>query len=110
MEKFLSPDYRRIFNDILEKKCPEKRDSCQSVLGKKELSVLDVIRLNELIFGRGNKDSFIMNQKHKSYNETAIIKILNYQKQNRLNNKQLSLHFNLSRNTVTKWRKMFKLV
>lgn len=107
MNKFLPPDYKKIFNDIIEKKHPEKRDCCQSILSKNELSVLDVIRLNNLVFGRSSKDESIMNQKYKSYNKKSIIEILNYQKQNRLNNTQLAMHFKLSRNTVTKWKKMF---
>ncbi|BFO67477.1 helix-turn-helix domain-containing protein [Chryseobacterium sp. KCF3-3] len=107
MKKKISPDYKKIFNDIIEKKYPDRRDSCQSILNKNELSMLDVILLNKLIFGKNNKEYFTTNQKYKSYNEATILKILNYQKENKLNNTQLARYFNLSRNTVTKWKKIF---
>lgn len=48
-----------------------------------------------------------MNQKYRSYDKATIIEILNYQKKNSLNNTQLSNHFKLSRNTVTKWKTLF---
>lgn len=48
-----------------------------------------------------------INKKHRSYSKSDIIKILNHQKKNQLNNSQLARHFGLSRNTVTKWKRLF---
>ena len=59
-------------------------------------------KLNEIIFGKKTE-----NQKFKSYKRSDILKILDYQKKYKLNNSQLANHFNISRNTVTKWKKMF---
>jgi hypothetical protein len=108
MNKNNLPDYKLIFSDILSKKYPEKKTACQLILNKEELSILDVIKLNEIIFGSSDKESFVDNQKYKAYDESAIIYMLDYQKKNKLNNIQLANFFKLSRNTVAKWKKAFK--
>lgn len=104
MEKNHEPNYKRIFTDILIRKHPDKLKICSPILRKKELTVLDILQLNKLIF---NTENININQKHKSFNETAILEILDHQKKYNLNNSQLASHFRLSRNTVTKWRKLF---
>ncbi|WP_312553757.1 helix-turn-helix domain-containing protein [Empedobacter brevis] len=100
------PDYKQIFLDILEKKYPTKKEKCWPILNQDCLSVLDIIRLNKIIFDT-DKENEEFNQKHRSYNKSTILKILDYQKKYNLNNSQLAHHFNLSRNTVAKWKKMF---
>ncbi|PWN66561.1 transposase [Chryseobacterium oncorhynchi] len=104
-KKILKPDYKRIYNDLIDRKYPEKKIEFKSMLEKKTLSTLDIIKLNQRIFGE--KEDFILNQKHRSYDKTAILEILDYQKINKLNNKQLALKFNMSRNTIGKWKKIF---
>lgn len=101
-------NYRKIFNDIIEKKYPHKKEICQPILDKPKLTVMDIDRLNKLIF-EPNKEMKIANQKLKSYNEESILKILQYQKTYELNNTELAAHFKLSRNTVTKWKKLYPL-
>lgn len=107
MERIKTPDYKRIFNDIISMKYPQKYKDCASLLQKNKLSVLDVIELNKRIFGYSGKEVMNMNQKHRSYSKNDILQILDYQKRNNLNNSQLALHFKLSRNTVSKWKKLF---
>ncbi|MDH0658616.1 helix-turn-helix domain-containing protein [Empedobacter sp. GD03865] len=97
------PNYKRIYSDILTKKYPEKKEVCSQINKKENLSVLDIISLNEKIFGTNPSH----NQKLRSYFKSDIIKILDYQKKHNLNNSQLASHFNLSRNTVAKWKKKF---
>ncbi|MGE8555577.1 MAG: helix-turn-helix domain-containing protein [Chryseobacterium jejuense] len=104
-KKVLKPDYIRIYNDLIDRKYPEKKIEFKSILEKKTLSTLDVIKLNQRIFG--GTEYFILNQKHRSYDKKAILEILDYQKKNNLNNKQLALKFNMSRNTIGKWKKLF---
>lgn len=104
-----TPDYKKIFNDIINIKFPEKKETCSHLLDKPDLSVLDIIDLNELLFRNSSKENRIFNQKHRSYNESVIYQILEYQKKNRLNNSQLAGHFKLSRNTVTKWKSLFPI-
>lgn len=106
MEKS-NPDYHRIYSDIINKKHPEKKEECKAFLSKKELSVLDIIELNTKIFGLPDRSTETFNQKHRSYDTSAILKILAHQKTNKLNNTELAQHFKLSRNTVTKWKKLF---
>lgn len=104
-----TPDYKKIFTDIINIKFPEKKEKCSHLLEKSDLSVLDVINLNELLFRNCSKENSVFNQKHRSYNESAIYHILEYQKKNRLNNSQLAKHFKLSRNTITKWKSLFSV-
>lgn len=103
MEKF-APDYKRIYSDIINKKYPHKRQECSDLLKKSNLSVLDIIKLNRKIFGLNRQQS---TYRHRSYKESDILEILNYQKTNMINNAQLARHFNISRNTIAKWKKLF---
>ncbi|MEC3875647.1 helix-turn-helix domain-containing protein [Chryseobacterium salviniae] len=100
------PNYKRIFEDIISRKCPEKYELCAHLLNKSEISTMDVLKLNDIIFDK-NRESESTNQKHKSYDTDTIHKILNYQKENNLSNVAVSKHFNLSRSTVSKWKKTF---
>ncbi|HCA06132.1 helix-turn-helix domain-containing protein [Chryseobacterium sp.] len=101
------PNYRKIYNDIIDAKYAHLRIFCQPILSKENLSTLDVIRLNNIIFGIDDKKVEIFNQGHRSYDNETILKILSYQEINKLNNSELALHFKLSRNTVKKWRQIF---
>lgn len=103
MEKS-SPNYKQIFKDILDRKYPEKRNACENILNKTTLSIVDVIEINTKIFGIGIINN---SQKFRSYKKSDILNILDYQKENGLNNSQLANHFRLSRNTVSKWKKLF---
>ncbi|UTX48897.1 helix-turn-helix domain-containing protein [Chryseobacterium sp. MA9] len=104
-----SPDYKKIYEDMLSKKFPEKILICSGILNKKVLSVLDIIKINQLICGAPDKDIEVFNQKHRFYDQQAILEILEYQKKNELNNSQVSRHFKISRNSVAKWKKMFNI-
>ncbi len=98
------PNYKKIFEDIIRKKClhPEKYSL---MLNKKNFSHLDVIKLNDLIFHKSNKDLSV--RKFRAYNKLTIMEILEYQKKNNINNTELSRYFKLSRNTIAKWKKCF---
>ncbi|SHF79519.1 transposase [Chryseobacterium sp. OV279] len=104
--KNLSPDYKRIYTDIIDEKYPEKRGICKNILNKKELSILDVLNLNTLIFSNAGKETLKSNQQLRSYDENTIREILQYQRKNNINNNQLALHFKLSRNSITKWKRL----
>lgn len=100
------PDYKRIFLDILQKKYPHKIEEYEALLATENLSILNIINLNESIFDK-DKESEEFNQKLRSYNKSDILQILDFQKKHNLNNTQLARHFKLSRNTVAKWKKIF---
>lgn len=106
--KLIAPDYKKIFRDIIEIKYPDKEKKCRSLLSKKELSTLDIIQLNQEIFETKDKETIAFNQAHRSYHPKAIMEILDYQRKNNLNNTQLAMHFNISRNSIGKWKKLFK--
>ena len=107
MKNINSPDYKMIYLDIIRKKHPDKEKKCGSILKKINLSAIDIIRLNDLIFGIKDKEVEAFNQNHRSYSKSDILKILDYQKRHKLNNSELSRHFRLSRNTISKWRRIF---
>ncbi|MFP3596011.1 helix-turn-helix domain-containing protein [Chryseobacterium sp. SIMBA_029] len=106
MEK-LAPNYKKIFQDIISNKYPEKSERCRSILQKKVLSVLDVINLNQMIFATEDQGTAEFSRKQRSYDESSILEILAYQKRNGYNNTQVASKFKLSRNSVAKWKKIF---
>lgn len=101
----MNPDYKKIYTDIIEYKKPENAEACRSFLKKESLTALDIIALNNLIFGISEQSA--SNPQFRSYSKESILHILDYQKKNNLNNSELALKFKLSRNTVTKWKKVF---
>ncbi|RLJ32224.1 hypothetical protein CLU97_1673 [Chryseobacterium sp. 7] len=103
----MPPDYKKIYKDMIIMKYPDKLTLCKNILEKENLSILDVIHLNELLFDSTLSDSKIINQRLRSYDKNSILEILAYQKKKGLNNIQLAKHFNLSRNTITKWKRLF---
>ena len=108
MEKYIKPNYRKIYNDIIIRKFPDKEAKCRSILAKKELSAMDIIKLNNLIFTKEvTHNKLISTQKHRSYDKQTIMEILKYQKEIGMNNSELARHFSLSRNSVAKWKKIF---
>lgn len=100
------PNYRLIFSDIIDIKYPEKRIACKHLLEKDDLSALDIIKLNTIIFGSSGKEAESFNQKHRTYNQADIKQIIDYQKKNNLSNLQVSKEFKMSRNTISKWKKL----
>ncbi|WP_223605521.1 helix-turn-helix domain-containing protein [Chryseobacterium sp. OSA05B] len=102
------PNYKRIYSDIIDQKFPHKKLECEKLLKKKMLCAVDIIELNTRIFGATDQDIKKVNKKLRSYNRTDILHVLDYQKNHKMNNMQVAEHFGLSRNTMTKWRRMFK--
>ncbi|KFF09776.1 transposase [Chryseobacterium soli] len=101
------PDYKAIYKDILIEKFPDKIEKCLPLLDKKRLSAIDILNLNQKIFGQSKPESSKINQQLHSYCKDDILQILGYQKKHKLNNTKLANHFKLSRNTVAKWKRIF---
>jgi len=100
------PDFQKIYGEIIELFHPEKKEVCQFYLNRSNWSSMDVITVNNIIFGqKSSKESFAFNQKHRAYDEKTILQILQYQKKNNLNNAEVARHFKLSRNTLFRWKK-----
>lgn len=99
-----SPDYRRIYTEIIERYHPHTFKSCEEYLRKETWTSMDVMTVNQLIYGTSQKEDLLFNQSHRSYDLATIMEILEYQKKNGLNNVQLANTFKLSRNTVAKWK------
>lgn len=91
---------------MIDMKFPEKMTLCESILKKDDITFFDIIQINKLLFESPKKKTDIFNQMHRSYDEETILKILNYQKENKLTNTQVAYHFRLSRNSVAKWKKI----
>ena len=103
------PDHRKIYTDIIFMKHPEKLDACKAILQKKTFTTLDVIKINQLIFGVDKEDYSGSSQKYKAYDQNAIVEILEFQKKSGYNNMQTAKQFKISRNTLAKWKKMFQI-
>ena len=104
----LTPNYKLIYSDIINEKFPEKKELCKAILAKENLSVLEIIRLNKIIFNDSCQITDKFNQSQRSYQKSDILKILDYQKKNQLNNTRLSNHFKISRNTIARWKRIFQ--
>jgi hypothetical protein len=98
------PNYIKIYADLIMMKHPNKMKDCQYFLSKKNLTSIDVIKLNEIIFGKAPA-----NQKYRSYDLSTITSILEHQKRNGINNTELSRHYNVSRNTIKKWKETYNI-
>ncbi|MGV1003122.1 helix-turn-helix domain-containing protein [Empedobacter falsenii] len=96
-------DYKKLYHDIIRDKYPNKEKYCKKIMSKKHLTIFDIMELNRKLFGDININE---NQKFRSYTREDILNILDYQKNNKLNNTQLANHFKLSRNTISKWKKV----
>lgn len=102
------PNYQQIYTDIITMNYPHLFPKCKHLLRKKNLSDLEILELNQIIFGTSKPVTQNSNpNKYKSYNKSTVLNILQFQKDNRYNNAQLSEHFNISKNTIQKWKKQF---
>ncbi|RNA61434.1 helix-turn-helix domain-containing protein [Chryseobacterium nematophagum] len=97
-------NYKRIFLDILDKKYPHKKEEVMPLLHKSNFSTLDVIDLNKKIFGLPDATTEVFNQSHRAYTKCSILRILKFQKTNKLNNTQVAIHFKMSRHTLKLWK------
>lgn len=103
------PYYRKLYQDMIRNKYPEKEKDCSQILNKEKWTSLDVLMIDKMLFVSNRKQSDIaFGQRHRAYDKQTIIEILDYQQKNELNNGQIANEFQLSRNTVTKWRKLFE--
>lgn len=102
------PLYQKLYADMIRDKYPDKENLLKQFLKKESWTTLDVIEVNDLLFGLDkNKNSVRREMKHRAYDEESVKQILEYQKKNKLNNTQLANKYNLSRNTVKKWKDIF---
>jgi len=101
------PNYNKIYLDIIDQKFPERKQELIPLLSKEIITSLEVINIQRKIFNLQSKEVNIFDQQRKSYDEESIKNILQYQISNKLNNKQTAIFFNLSRNSVAKWKKLF---
>src|SRR5690606_12509075 len=101
-----SPNYGNIYKDLFRMRYPQYYKEFKSLLDKEELNYFDIQRTHNRLL-KENVHLKKENQKYKAYDKETILKMLHYGKINNLNNTELAKHFNLSRNTVTKWKKMF---
>lgn len=105
--KVNSPDYRKIYTDMIEMKYLDKKDKCKTLLSKNKLSVLDILELEKKIFEGNMSSDDKTNGKFRAYDNEAIQQILTFQKINNMTNTETSIYFKIGRNSIAKWKKMF---
>jgi len=106
-KKVTAPNYSRIYRDLIVKKFPDKLHGCTVLLSKENLTFFEILRINELLFGKKNKEQESQEQRYRAYDKQTILRIMRYQNQKKLNDKELAVHFKLSRNTIRRWKKVF---
>ena len=72
------PNYRRIYSDIIQKKCPEKKEECIPLLKKRNLSSIDILKINRKIFLVEETENNSSNNRLRSYNKSDIAAILDF--------------------------------
>ncbi|WP_313579134.1 helix-turn-helix domain-containing protein [Chishuiella sp.] len=92
------PNYKKIYEEILKRKKIKKKIN-------DKMSIKDVLKISKII-NPNNQDK---NQKHKSYDLDYINYVLNDQLKHNYTNTEVANKYNLSRNTITKWKKNFNL-
>jgi len=97
---------KKIYTDIIEKKFPNNKEEYLPLLEKNKFSAIEIIELNKKIFGK-NSENREFDQNHRSYSKSDILQMLDFQKKHNLSNSELAKHFGISRNSVTKWKKIF---
>ena len=105
----LRPNYKKIYWDLIIRKLPERLGEFENYFTKKQFSVLDIIKINNKLFASSDRATKEFNGRHLSYDKSTIKEILEYQEKNGLNNSQMEREFNISRNTIAKWKKMTDL-
>lgn len=101
------PDYKKIYTDLITLKYPHLMENCRVFLEKDYLMSYDVLKISSIITNKDDQEAISFNARHKSYDPVTILKILDYQRKYKCSNLQLAEYFKLSRNTVTKWKKLF---
>ena len=101
------PFYHKLYADLIRDKYPDKMPDCSGYLQKENWTALDVIQVNELLFGSKMRVGLSIDKKHRAYDKESIQQILIYQQNNMLNNNQIANKYGLSRNTVAKWKKLY---
>ena len=103
----IKPDYRKIYHDIIQEQFSNKENDFKRILQKEAFTNYDVIKLNRKLFGKSEVECGSENQKLKSYSKDTIIEVLKYQTENKYSNSAIANQFNISRNTIARWRKFF---
>lgn len=103
------PFYKKLYADMIRDKYPEKAALCANFFKKDSWISLDVIRINEILFGSGKESVDVrVDRKHRAYDRDSILEILQYQVKNELTNSAIVEEFGISRNTISKWKIAFK--
>ena len=103
------PDFKQIYTDIIKEKFPKKINDPVIINKLDSLNTaIDILKFNTFIFGRPEYAVEFKNQRLRSYDESSIREILNYQKKNKLTNTETANHFKTSRNTIAKWKSIYK--
>ncbi|MBL1221919.1 helix-turn-helix domain-containing protein [Chryseobacterium sp. L7] len=103
-------DYRLIYTDIIAELFPEKADDPKIKNRLDNLNTtVDILKMNVLVFGQPEYAVEFKNQRLRSYDEGSVREILSYQNKNKLTNTETANHFKISRNTIAKWKAVFKV-
>ena len=109
-------DYKRLYLDYIDANDtlsnPVKKDLKSIIEGQQndDLSYRVLMQINTVIRENVNtvRENMVGYKQYNAYDKEFIRYVLSYQKRNNLTNKDISLKFRMSRNTVAKWKRLFK--
>ncbi|EJL70041.1 helix-turn-helix domain-containing protein [Chryseobacterium populi] len=104
----MRPNYRKIFQDMLQLEHPDKlEDPKIRELLKKLNTTEEVLNFNDKLF-KQSKESLKNNQKLKTYDKKTMLKLLQYQKKHGFSTSYMSKKYKISRTTISNWKKTFE--
>lgn len=104
--RHLGPDYGKIFTDIIAFKFPERSEEFKARLNR-DLSVFEVVSINNKLFGEKKSQQITLEHRYRAYDKQTILRILQFKRDQKLNNSQLARHYSISRNTIKRWNDIF---
>jgi len=105
--RYLGPDYGKIFTDIIALKFPDRSEEFKNILNAKEFSVFEVISINNRLFGEKRTEQTVLERRYRAYDKQSILTILRFQKKQKLRSSELAVIYGISRNTIKKWIDIF---
>jgi len=102
----IGPDYYRIFSDMVVQEFPDKINEIEK-LKKNNPTVFDIFSVNDRLFDTKTEEQKKIRQKYRVYSKQTIISILRFKRQKNMTISQMAAQFNISRNTLKKWMKVY---
>lgn len=96
------PNYAKLYLDMAAYYNIALSTDLQLAISKM-VNTVDVLRVNKTIF----QSSAYSLQQGNAYQEADVLQILKFKREYKLSNSATALHFKMSRNTISRWEKLY---